>query len=230
MNFTRPFISRIGASAALVAILSTGPASATSIGLGDQDFQSGALLFGGIAEFVAPQAGEPTPFGMFSGGDTPQQATPGPFIVSWTFNFAPGSITAATIAFGIWDHDTAAPGTQLTSFTLDGVDITSSLSALMEATGIGTGSQYDVFTLGLTGQALAQLADGVATFAMRLDGPAICGAVGGTTVCTPDVGNGAALDFSTLTYTIGTVVVPEPATLALVGIGLLAAGLRRRRA
>jgi len=222
-------MSRSGAVVALVAALSTTPASAASITHGNQDFQSGALLAGGIAEFLAPQTGEPTPFGLFFGGDTLQQATPGPFIVSWTFSFAPGAISAATIAFGIWDHDTAAAGTQLTSFTVDGVDVTAALNALMEAAGIGTGSQYDVFSLGLTGQALAQLADGVATFAMRLDGPAICGAVGGTTLCTPNVGNGAALDFSTLTYTTRPTTVPEPATLALIGIGLLAAGLGRRR-
>jgi len=230
VNISRNFLSGIGAVAALVAGLSTSPASAVSIALGNQDFQSGALLQSGIAEFLAPQTGEPTPFGLFFGGDTLQQATPGPFIASWTFNFAPGAISAATIAFGIWDHDTAAPGTQLTTFTVDGVDVTAALNALMEAAGVGTGSEYDVFSLALTGQALAQLADGVATFAMRLDGPAICGAVGGTTVCSPDVGNGAGLDFSTLTYTVGSTPVPEPATLALVAIGVLAAGLRRRRA
>lgn len=205
------------------------PVLSESITLGDQDFDTGDLLIGGIAEFLVPQTGEPPPFGLYFGGDTPLQATPGPFIVSWTFNFEPSPISAASLIFGIWDHDTAAPGNQLTSFTLDGIDLRAPLNALMEATGIGTGAQYDVFTLMLSGPQLTALEDGVATFAMRLDGPAICGAVGGTTVCDPNVGNGAGLDFSTLNYTAGPIiVVPEPATLALVAVGLLAAGGLRR--
>ena len=90
-------LKRLGAAAAVGGVLCAGPASSATITLGNQDFQSGALLFGGIAEFLAPQTGEPTPFGLFFGGDTEQQATPGPFIVSWQFSFAPEPVSAATI-------------------------------------------------------------------------------------------------------------------------------------
>jgi len=212
-----------------------GAAGATVITLGNQDFASGSILAGGIAEFTAPQGGEPPPFGLFVGGDIPGP-TQGNFAGMWTFNLAPGAITSASIAFGLYDHDSAASGNQLVSFSVDGINLTAALNLLFEAPGIGDQSQYNIFMLTLPAAALTALADGVATFSLSLQGPALCTITVVPPVsgdCTPNVGNGAGLDFSTLTFnetpTPPPNGAPEPAALALLLTGLAGIALCRRR-
>jgi hypothetical protein len=108
------------------------PATAATITLGDQDFADGTLLPGGTAQFLAPQGGEPAPIGQFLGSDVSSTS----FSASWIFNLGAGPVTSASITFGIADHDSAAPGNQLLSFSVDGVDLTATLDALFEAPGV----------------------------------------------------------------------------------------------
>lgn len=198
-----------------------------TISLGDQDFVDGSFI-ATTADFMAPQSGEPALMGQFIGGDLLTTS----FNTTWTFNYAPGTYSSASITFGIWEHDSAASGNQLLSFMVDGIDLTGALNPLFEAPGVGTQVEYNVFNLGLTGAALAALADGSATFALSLQGPALCGFEGTTNDCGTE--NGAALDFSTLTIrepsSFLTVTVPEPGSLLLVVSGLLGLGVMRRRA
>ncbi len=205
---------------ALATLAGPIPAGAASITLGDQDFASGSLI--SLGTFTAAQVGEPAPIGAFIGNDIAGTF----FSASWTFNFAPGAVGSASITFGIFDHDSAATGQQLASFSVDGVDLTAALNALFEAPGIGTQQQDDVFTLALSGAALAALADGSATFSLTLQGPALCGNAGTTIDCTTQ-GNGAGLDFSRLEYT--QAAAPEPTTLALFAVALAAIAWSRRR-
>jgi hypothetical protein len=222
MNPTLKRLRRVFLALAAFALSVPGAAYAVSITLGDQDFADGALV-SNVAAFSAPQVGEPAPFGLFLGSDVGT----GNFSASWTFNYGAGAVTSASIAFGIFDHDSAATGNQLVSYSVDGIDLTAALNALFEAPGVGTQDEVNVFTLALSGAALAALADGSATFSLSLQAPALCGAPGTTADCSPVEGNGAGLDFSTLDFTQAQ-VVSEPATLALLGIALAGLGFRRR--
>jgi hypothetical protein len=206
----------------------SGSASAAMIDitLGTQDYADGAIVF--PFTFDTDGAGEPAPFDAFNGSDV----APGPdFSASWTYSYVVPPldvILSASIEFGIVDHDSAHPGSQLLSFGVDGNDLTSALDALFEAPGEGANNQYDVYSLAIPAAAFAALADGGATFSLMLQGP------------TPGFfgdlpNNGAGLDFARLrieTQSGGGGPVPEPATALSIlfgALGTLALRARRRR-
>ena len=195
-----------------VVLLVIGPASlgtAVTVTLGEQDFTDGSFPEG-EAGFDIPSSGEPAPFNELGGSDY------GPsFSESWTFNYTALEVTSATLTLGIFDHDSAAPGSQVASFTVDSIDITSLLDDLFESRG-GSQIEYNVYSMSLPAATFSALSDGSATFALALQGPGL--QQGGTTTSH----NSAGLDFATLT------VVPEPATLLVLGLGGLAL-LRKRR-
>lgn len=196
-------------------------AMAITISLGNQDFVNGQLLAGGVAEFTAPQGGEPLPFGVFNGSDFGGPS----FSASWTFNFAPGAVSSAALTFGIFDHDSAAPGQQVASFAADGVNLTAALNALFDGPG-GTQAEVNVYTLPLPAAVLAAMADGSVTFSLTLQGPGLAGVAGSTGETSPF--DGAGLDFAQLDFQQGQ-AVPEPTTLLLTGLGMGALALLRRR-
>ena len=149
---------------------------------------------------------------------------------NWTFNAYGGPVVdpilSATIQIGLYDGDSVANGDQVASFTVDGVDLTAALNAVLEATPSQTGTEVH-YTVSLSAAALAELLDGSATVSLTLQGPGF-GVLGDL----PN--NGAGVDFSILSITTDTGTnppptgIPEPgsAALAVLGLGLLA---RRRR-
>jgi hypothetical protein len=209
------------------AILSAaiGQAALITQTLGDQDFTNGQVV--GSATFTGANGGDPVPFNTFIGSDVN-----GPnFSTSWTFNSYGGAILdpilSATLTFGIYDNDSAAPGSQVGSAAVGATDLTSLIDAAFEANP-GANSEVRVYTITLPGSAFTQLATGSATFSLALAGPGL-GALGATTF------NGAGLDFSRLDITTQAgSTVPEPGTISLLGAGLaLFLGtvlFRRRRA
>jgi len=174
--------------------------TAVTVTLGDQDFVDGSFI-GGVDVFNAASIGEPAPFDEVRGSDYSD-----PFSGSWTFNYPALSVTSATLTLGIVDHDSNAPGSQISSFTVDSIDITSVLDDQFESRGGGP-AEYNVYVIILPASTLSALSDGVATFSLTLQGPAL-GYGGGIAT-----GNAAGLDFATLT------VVPEPASAFLMVFG-----------
>ena len=197
--------------------------------LGDQDYANGS--FPNSVEFRGRQSGEPFPFGVFLGSDGGSTS----FSASWSFTYGAAPVTGATLTFGIYDHDSAASGDQVASFWLDGMNLTSFISPLFNAPGVGFNTEYNVISLTLPDFTLGALSDGIASFALALKGPN-CG-ISSDGSC-PGGGsfNGAALDFASLS--LGQMIVreipaiPEPETyvLMLAGLALLGFAARRRKA
>jgi hypothetical protein len=203
-----------------LAVMSSS-AMAITITLGDQDFTNATLL-ANPGDFTTPQAGEPAPMGVFDGGDL----TPTSFSASWTFNFAAGAVSSAALTFGIFDHDSAAPGLQVASFTADGLSLTAALNTLFEGSG-GRQAEVNVYMLTLPAGVVAAMADGSVTFSLALQGPGLQGSAGTTGETTQE--NGAALDFAQLDFQQQQQAAPEPATLLLTGLSIGALALLRRR-
>lgn len=192
--------------------------AATVVTLGDQDFADGATPTTGA--FLTAGTGEPAPFdGVFNGSDVS-----GPnFSASWTFSYGAiaDTITGGSLIFGIYDHESAASGNQVASFTVNGIDLTGALNTLFESHGGGS-RENSVYTLALPVSTFAGLASGTFNVSLSLAAPGL-GLFGETPF------NGAALDFSTLDI---ATAVPEPltSTLLLFGIPAVFAAARRKMA
>jgi hypothetical protein len=200
----------------------------TSSGLSDGDLP--VLVGPPFPDIISVQGGQPAPFDQGYGLEV--AGIGANFSVNWTHSFGAivDSIVSASLTIGIYDHDSAASGSQLSLFDLDGADLTATLNALFETPGDGEEQEYNVYTVALPGSVLPSLADGSLLAQLDLDGP------GQVRPLFPLPGpnpveevefNGAHLIFSTLT--IETQPVPESSTLALMGLGNIGLLFYRRR-
>jgi hypothetical protein len=187
----------------------------TSVSIGSQHFSDGQTLT--TSQFTSAVASQPAPFNGFNGsGDA---AGPN-FDASWSMSFSPPvQIGEVSLTFGIYDHDSAASGNQVSLFTAAGADLTAALNAAFEAHG-GGNREYNLYTLTLPASTFATLASGSASFQLTLNGP-------GSGVLGPTAYNGAGLDFATLTLTPQT--IPEPGSVALFCAGVAALWFCSRR-
>jgi hypothetical protein len=159
----------------------------------------------------------------------------GNFDESWTHSYGAiaEEILSASITIGIYDHDSAATGSQLSSFVVESLDRTAMLNAQFEVAGDGLDGMYNEYTINLDVSIFASLADGSALVSLALQGPGLVTPLfplPGPNAPQEVTTNGANLIYSTLTIntlTINTVPIPAAAPLFLSAIA--AFGLYRRR-
>ncbi|AAZ28718.1 PEP-CTERM sorting domain-containing protein [Colwellia psychrerythraea] len=181
-----------------------------------------------IPDILTAQAGQPAPFDAGIGSELFGD----PANVNWLFNY--GAITdtilSASFSFGIWDHDSAASGSQLDAFSLGSIDTTVALDAMFESGGGATDAQYSVYTFNLGATFFADLADGNFSVDLDIGGAGLQTALMGGQV-SETATNGYHLIYSSLNIVTedsgpGPIPVPEPSTLLLFVLSL--AGLKAR--
>lgn len=188
----------------------------TIVTLGDQDFADGDTP--ATLPFQTAGGGEPAPFnGVVIGSDVT-----GPnFSANWTFSYGAIAdiITGGSLILGIYEHDSIAPGNQVASFTVNGVDLTGALNTLFESHGGGS-REDNVYTLTLPASTFAGLASGTVNVSLSLASP-------GWGLFDKTPFNGAGLDFSTLNV-VTTIPEPLSSTLLLIGVPAVLAAARRK--
>jgi hypothetical protein len=185
-----------------------------------------------LGQVLPPPFVRPHPFDRGHGSDV--LSFMGNFDESWTHSYGAiaEEILSASITIGIYDHDSAATGSQLSSFVVESLDRTAMLNAQFEVAGDGLDGMYNEYTINLDVSIFASLADGSALVSLALQGPGLqtcafaysCSPLPAGTVLETTT-NGANLIYSTLT--INTVPIPAAAPLFLSAIA--AFGLYRRR-
>lgn len=208
---------RLAVAALFAVVFAAAPAQALVVTLGDQDFADGTFLTP-ATPFGPPSAGEPAPFDAFRGDDNDTD-----FSASWTFNFPAAAYATAVLRLGIVDHDSAAPGSQVSAFTIDGHDATALIDAIFESRGGGQ-PEANVYDVPIPALLLGELSDGVATFDLTLEGITI------SSIGIELPNNGAGLDFAQLLLDETPVPVPPGIALLLPACAGLLVGLRRRAA
>ena len=202
-------------------------------------FTNGDILT--AAQIGTAQSGQPVPFDKGYGTDG---LFGGNFNQGYTHLFAAitDTILSATLTIGIADHDSAAPGSQLAQFLVDGTDATTPMDAQFETLGTGqqtqAGTEFNIYSIDLlaAGVPIASLADGSVPIALALQDPGLVWALFPMPGLQETTTNGANLIFSTLEIETQDApptngAIPEPSSVAvwsLLGVTILTFRRRRR--
>ena len=215
---TTAFLLALGGLQAATAAMITTSLGNTTPGYNDGD---SPLVF------ALGQVG-PAPFDTSYGTDG---LFGGNFEQSWIHSYGAiaDPILSASITIGIYDHDSAATGSQLSLFDIDNNNLTASLDSMFEVAGDGLDGMYNEYTINLGAGLFGSLADGSAMVSLDLMGLGLVpNLFGGGFAETAT--NGANLIFSTLTIETRDIsVIPIPAAAPLFASAIFLMGLYRRR-
>ena len=210
----KTLIAAVGFIAALAVVAPSGQATVITQMLGTADFADGATAIG-TGNFIANPHADPAPFNTLIGNKSLMNNNPS---TSFTFSAygtpTASSITSATIEFGLYDGASPDPSMEVQSFTLNGTDNASVLTAALVASHpIENGERY--YTLNLPSADFTALATGSSTFFLEFTGP-------GEGLLGPSNSILFGLDFATLTINTGSTgpAVPEPPAILLLLSGL----------
>ena len=169
-------IYRFGLMALATALLSAPLAAnaafiSSTLGNPDSGLVDGQIV--SSTDILGLQQNQSPPFDNIYGDDA-LDAQNGNFFQVWVHTYATIAepILSATLTLGIWDHDSAAAGSQVNLFALNNFLLTDTIDAVFEAGG-GEDFQYNVYEIAITGDALQSLAPGAAGFNLSLSGPTI---------------------------------------------------------
>jgi hypothetical protein len=172
------------------------------------------------ATYIAATSVNPAPFNAACGTDAFSNCS-----AAWTFSYTVPSgdnVTSAILSLGIFDNDSAAMGSQVASFTLNGTTVLTSLLDASSEAANSANSFYNVLTITVPGSDITALDGGTATFALSLQGP-------GLGALTTSTFNGAGLVYSELDMEAsGSSMLPTPeaSTWVLFLAGMSCFGLK----
>jgi hypothetical protein len=223
MKFIKVFPAFITLPFALLFSVNTNAATITTT-LGNDTGLTDGGVYSLIPTILSTQTGQPAPFDQGYG----QELLEDPTALNWLFSYTAftETVVSATLTFGVFDIDTASPGSQLDAFSVNSTDLTSLLDGLFESKDSGD-NVYNEFTISLSSTFFAALQTGLFDVSLDVGGSGSQTDIfSGTTSSTPS--NGFHLLFSTLEITTrdtgGTdpsTSVPEPSTVALFTLALI---------
>ncbi|MEQ8211202.1 MAG: hypothetical protein RH917_15350 [Lacipirellulaceae bacterium] len=194
---------------AVLISLSTICHAATIVRIGIQEFEDGDILT--KAEFSASQGIEPRKINTPLGNDLSNQSLSNQRASGWWYLDFDGNYRSASIRMGLWEHDSSAPGHQISFFYINDHDYSDQLNRQLDAHGGGQ-LEYNIYSVDLPDLTLEELSTGRVHLRLGFGG------------ARANSGNFGGFDF----FELHLVEIPETSTLSIATASIASITMRRR--